>query len=168
MHTSQRPRQWRPSSTEDYEDETSESHLESSEPTSGSGSTQRKEASVGPPPSYDGDRRPGKWEDYKLRAKLWLKTTTIAETSRGPRMLQQLTGRAFDTMKFMAEDDSWFSDRDNGQKLLDEMNKPEYFGKEEVESLWNSLHKLLYAKMKQPDDDLISFRNRFEEANRKV
>lgn len=83
-------------------------------------------------------------------------------------MLQQLTGKAFDTMKFMAEDDSWFNDRDNGQKLLDEMSKPDRFGKAEIESLWNALHRLLYAKMKTAEDDLISFRNRFEEATRKV
>ena len=103
-----------------------------------------------------------------MRAKLWLKTTTIAETSRGPRMLQQLTDKAFDTMKFMAEDDDWFSDPQNGQRLLDEMSKPERFGKEELESLWSALHRLFYSKLKHTDDELVSFRNRFDEATRKV
>ena len=83
-------------------------------------------------------------------------------------MLQQLTGKAFDTMKFMAEDDSWYNDKENGQKLLDEMNKPNRFGKEEIEGLWHALHRLLYSKLKQPEDDLHQFRNRFEEATRKI
>ena len=76
-------------------------------------------SSVGPPPAYDGDRKPGAWEDYKLRAKLWLRTTTIAETSRGPRMLQ----------KYMCDDETWFNDPQNGQRLLDEMSRPDRFGK---------------------------------------
>ena len=91
---------------DDSEDESSQ--REASEHTSGatSGDTRQvnDRSSVGPPPAYDGDRKPGAWEDYKLRAKLWLRTTTIAETSRGLRMLQQLSGKAFDTMKYMCDD----------------------------------------------------------------
>ena len=84
-----RPRQWRQSVQDDEDDYSeSQSQVGSSErpsgETSSSGVMRRENASVGPPPSYDGDRRPGAWEDYKLRAKLWLRTTTIAETSRGP------------------------------------------------------------------------------------
>ena len=107
-------RQWR---ARDYEEDDEEEYSE--EPSSQQGSSVQQNApassgiskasqdrsSVGPPPSYDGDRRQGQWEDYRIRARLWLKTTTIAETSRGPRMLQQLSGRAFDTMKYLAEDD---------------------------------------------------------------
>ena len=171
------PRQWRASYRDDEEEGEEESEVQSSqretsERTSGesSGFSQQRSdrSSVGPPPSYDGDRKPGAWEDYRLRARLWLRTTTIAETSRGPRMLQQLSGKAFDTMKYLAEDDDWFNDSRNGQLLLEEMGRPDRFGKEEIESLWNSLHRLLYSKLKLADDDILSFRNRFEEANRKV
>lgn len=167
-----RGRQWRGSQAAEEEDEyeNSETPPGTSEVPSGGSSvpTRTDRTSVGPPPGYDGDRKPGAWEDYKLRAKLWLRTTTIAETSRGPRMLQQLSGKAFDTMKFLADDDEWYADRTNGQRLLDEMNRPERFGKEEVESLWSSLHRLLYSRLRQPDDDLVTFRNRFDEATRKV
>ena len=155
---------------DDSEDESSQ--REASEHTSGatSGDTRQvnDRSSVGPPPAYDGDRKPGAWEDYKLRAKLWLRTTTIAETSRGPRMLQQLSGKAFDTMKYMCDDEKWFNDPQNGQRLLDEMSRPDRFGKEEIESLWNALHRLFYSRLRQAEDDPLTFRNRFEEANRKV
>ena len=81
-------------------------------------------------------------------------------------MLQQLSGKAFDTMKYMCDDDDWFNNPQNGQLLLEEMGRPERFGKEEIESL--ALHRLFYSKLRQTDDDLLTFRNRFEEANRKV
>eukprot|EP00435_Cladocopium_sp_Y103_P056796 s1568_g19.t1 len=168
------PRQWRTSNRDD-DDEDEESYedssqRETSERPSGTGVTRQvnDRSSVGPPPTYDGDRKPGAWEDYKLRAKLWLRTTTIAETSRGPRMLQQLSGKAFDTMKYMCDDDDWFNNPQNGQLLLEEMGRPDRFGKEEIESLWNALHRLFYSKLRHTDDDLLTFRNRFEEANRKV
>lgn len=142
---------------------------EASEPSSSGNRGQTGErSSVGPPPTYDGSRLPGAWEDFRLRARLWLKTTTIAPSSRGPRMLQQLSGRAFDTMKHMAEDDEWLESPDNGRLLLEEMGKPDRFGKEELESLWSSLHRLFYSRLKQSDDDILTFRNRFEEACRKV
>ena len=166
-------RQWRGSGVRDDDDSEDESsQREASEHTSGatSGDTRQvnDRSSVGPPPAYDGDRKPGAWEDYKLRAKLWLRTTTIAETSRGPRMLQQLSGKAFDTMKYMCDDEKWFNDPQNGQRLLDEMSRPDRFGKEEIESLWNALHRLFYSRLRQAEDDPLTFRNRFEEANRKV
>ena len=165
-------RQWRGSGPREEESEDESSQRETSEHTSGatSGDTRQvnDRSSVGPPPTYDGDRKPGAWEDYKLRAKLWLRTTTIAATSRGPRMLQQLSGRAFDTMKYMCDDDDWFNDPQNGQRLLDEMGRPDRFGKEEIESLWNALHRLFYSRLRQAEDDPLTFRNRFEEANRKV
>lgn len=173
-----RARQWRPGGADDEEESYSEdvSNQGSSRQSAGAGGTssvdqssgQERMSSVGPPPTYDGDRKPGSWEDYRLRARLWLKTTTIAPASRGPRMLQQLTGKAFDTMKHLAEDDSWMDDRENGSKLLEEMGRADRFGREELESLWSALHRLLYSKLKQSDDDVVTFRTRFEETTRKV
>ena len=52
--------------------------------------------------------------------------------------------------------------------MIDEIAKPDRFGKEELESLWSALHRLLYSKLKREDDDIVSFRNRFDEANRKI
>lgn len=170
-----RSRQWRGSAFETEDDfEESSEVLGTSERQSGTSgsevrSSQDRWSSGGPPPpSYDGSRTPGVWEDFKLRSKLWLRTTTTPEAARGPRMLQQLTGRAFDVMKYMAEDESWLDDKQNGPRLLEEMSKPDRFGKEELESLWSALHRLFYSRLRQSDDDVISFRNRFEEANRKI
>lgn len=83
-------------------------------------------------------------------------------------MLQALSGRAFEAMKHLADDESWMNDVNNGQQLLGEVSKPTYFGKEEVESLWSSLQKLFYTKLRKDDDDLVTFRTKFEEATRKV
>ena len=84
------------------------------------------------PPSV-GIRSAGVWEEYKIRARLWLMTTTIEEKARGPRLLQALTGHAFELMKHMAESDEWLEDPENGKLLLEEMGKPSFFGKEELE-----------------------------------
>ena len=79
-------RQWR---ARDYEEDDEKEYSE--EPSSQQGSSVQQNApassgiskasqdrsSVGPPPSYDGDRRPGQWEDYRIRARLWLKTPTF-------------------------------------------------------------------------------------------
>ena len=124
-----------------------------------SSSDYRNKSSVGPPPQFDGDRSAGAWEEYRIRARLWLSTTPIEERSGGG---------AFEAMKHLADDDSWMNDVNNGQQLLDEVSKPTYFGKEEVESLWSSLQKLFYTKLRKDDDDLVTFRTKFEEATRKV
>ncbi len=167
---------------DDFEEEEEDSEMTSREAASGDGrssgrnfsarnppsSDYRNKSSVGPPPQFDGDRSAGAWEEYRVRARLWLSTTTIEERSRGPRMLQALSGRAFEAMKHLADDDSWMNSLNNGQQLLDEMSKPTYFGKEEVESLWSSLQKLFYTKLRKDDDDLVTFRTKFEEATRKV
>ena len=161
---------------DDFEEEEDESEFTSREAASRDGRSSgripsaripssndyRGKSSVGPPPQFDGDRSAGAWEEYRIRARLWLSTTTIDERSRGPRMLQSLSGRAFEAMKHLADDDSWMNDVNNGQQLLDEMSKPTYFGKEEVESLWSSLQKLFYTKLRKDDDDLVTFRAKFE------
>ena len=123
---------------------------------------------VGPPPAYNGDRSIGVYEEYKIRARLWLRTTTIEEKARGPRLLQALTGAAFESMKHLAESDEWMDDHQNGQILLDEMSKPNNFGREDIESLWSALQKLFFTKLRLDDDDMVSFRTRFEESVRKV
>ena len=162
-------RQWRGGVQHDLGDYDGEE--ESSIGTSGqdtANSDHRMKGSVGPPPGYSGDRSPGAFEEYKLRAKLWLHSTNLDPLARGPRMLQALTGKAFESVKHLIEDDSWCNDRDNGMQLLKLLSKPEYYGKEELESMWNAMYKLFFSELRRPEDDLSAFRSRFEEAVRKV
>lgn len=176
-------RQWqgRTRSVEEEEEDESESGSQETgsrlPASSGSGggvntgsgrSDGRSKSSVGPPPTYDGNKTPGAWEEFKVRARLWLITTPIEASSRGPRLLNALSGKAFDSMKHFAEDEQWLQSADNGDVLLREMGKPEYFGKEEIESLWGAMHRLFYSKMRRSEDDMISFKNRFEEQVRKI
>ena len=76
---------------------------------------------------------------YRLRAKLWLHTTNLDPIARGPRMLQALTGKAFEAAKHLIEDDNWCGSPDNGMELIRYLSRPECFGKEELESLWSAM-----------------------------
>ena len=174
--TSQRhQRQWRPGfqgleANEWGEEEEEEESQSSSRPqTTGTGASEhRSKGSTGPPPSYDGSRATGAFEEYRLRAKLWLHTTNLDPIARGPRMLQALTGKAFEAAKHLIEDDNWCGSPDNGMELIRYLSRPECFGKEELESLWSAMTKLFYSALRRSDDDLAAFRTRFEEAVRKV
>ena len=44
--------------------------------TSSSG-TARKSGTNAPPPTFDGSKEPGVFDDYKIKAKLWLKTSNL-------------------------------------------------------------------------------------------
>ena len=167
----QQRRGWRPAGERDLPDdeETSSYTHTQSRGDSGVGSDEgRFKGSVGPPPSYDGDRGAGVFEEYKLRAKLWLHSTNIDHVARGPRMLQALSGKAFEATKHLIEDDDWCNSRDNGAQLLKLLATPENFGKEEIERLWNSMYRLFFSELRKSEDDLPAFRSRIEECVRKV
>lgn len=83
-------------------------------------------------------------------------------------MLQALQGKAFESVKHLIEDDDWCVDKENGTKLLKLLARPQYYGKEELESLWNSMHKLFFSELRKPEDDSSAFRSKFESAVRKV
>ena len=81
--------------------------------------------------------------------------------------MQALSGRAFESVCHLVDDDSWLEAEDNGEQLLELLPKPEYYGKEELESLYQSVHKLFYSDLRKDDSDLAAFRPRFEQAVRK-
>ena len=165
-------RQWRGARRDDEEEE--EEDGQSSVPMSGgrgSMSTQSgetKKGSIGPPPCYDGNREAGAFEEYRIRARLWLFTTNIDARARGPRLLQALSGKAFESVKHLIDDQEWLDSQDNGDQLLELLAKPEYYGKEELESLYHAMYKLFFSELRKDDDDLPAFRSRFEQAVRKV
>ena len=63
-----------------------------------------------------------------MKAKLWLATTKARPCTRGPLLLQKLSGTAFTTMKYLAKDPSWMKAEDNGETLLSTMDQEENFG----------------------------------------
>lgn len=157
--------------SDDDEDDEEESPLPSSsgrDRTSTSTGNDGKKGSTGPPPTYDGSREPGVFEEYRVRARLWLCTTNLESRTRGPRLMQALTGKAFESVRHLIDDDQWLEATNNGEQLIDLLAKPEYYGKEELESLYHAMHKLFYSELRRADDDLPSFRSRFEQAVRKV
>lgn len=69
---------------EEYEYETSSMEASNSrDHTSVSGSSDYRRGSAGPPPSYDGNKEVGVFEEYRIRAKLWLATTNLDGKARG-------------------------------------------------------------------------------------
>ena len=168
-------RQWqggrsrRASDGDEDEDEEDESSVPSSSGRDrNSVSDERKKGSYGPPPTYDGSREPGVFEEYRVRARLWLFSTNVEARARGPRLMQALSRKAFESVRHLIDDDTWLDAADNGEQLVDLLAKPEYYGKEELESLYHAMHKLFYSELRRDDDDLPSFRSRFEQAVRKV
>lgn len=125
--------------SDDDDDEETPSYQSGTSRGVSSGRGNDKKGSIGPPPSYDGSREPGIFEEYRVRAKLWLFSTNIESRARGPRLMQQLTGRAFDSVRHLIDDSDWLDAEDNGEQLLDLLAKPEYYGKEELESLYSSM-----------------------------
>ena len=68
----------------------------------------------------------------------------------------------------MIDDQDWSHAQDNGDQLLELLSKPEYYGKEALESLYHAMYKLFLSELRKDDDDLPAFRSRFEQAARKV
>ena len=163
-------RQWQGRrNQDDEEEEEDESNVSSSTGrTSRSTNNDHRKGAVGPPPSYDGNREAGVFEEFRIRAKLWLYSTNVESRARGPRLLQALSGKAFESVRHLIDYAEWLEAPDNGEQLLELLSKPEYYSKEELESLYQSMHKLFYSDLRKDDDDLPAFRSRFDQAVRKI
>lgn len=119
---------------------------------------------AGPPPSFDGTG----FKDFQIRAKLWLATTKSKPRTRGPLLLKNMTGTAFDNFKHLAKDDSWLSNPLSGQLLLDQMDTREYYGDDSREDMLNCLGKLTYQLKRNKGEGQRDFCARWENAVRKV
>ena len=71
---------------------------ESSDGSDGGGGGGRTNA-AGPPPDWDGESLG--FQDYLIKARLWLATTKSKPRTRGPLLLSKLTKVPFETMKFL-------------------------------------------------------------------
>ena len=71
-------------------------------------------SNAGPPPACDGTTA---FKDYAIQVRLWLATTKVKASSRGPLLLKNLTGTLFDDLKHLAKDSQWMTAPDNGEQL---------------------------------------------------
>ena len=119
-----------------------------------------------PPPEWDGTTT--SFQDWLIKAKLWLATTRAKPRTQGPMILQRLSGQAFQSLKHYARDASWLNDDRNGHKLLEVMDTPELFGEDREEELLAALSKLTYHLRRQKEEGCRVFFNKFDDAVRKI
>ena len=123
-------RQWQGRrNQDDEEEEDDELNVSSSAGrTSRSTTNDNRKGAVCPPPLYDGNREAGVFEEFRIRAKLWLYSTNVESRARGPRLLQALSGKAFESVRHLIDEAEWLEAVDNGEQLLELLSKPEYYG----------------------------------------
>ena len=119
-----------------------------------------------PPPEWDGLSTT--FQDWLIKARLWLATTRVKPRSQGPMILQKLSGQPFQSLKHYAKDQSWLKDEKNGYKLLEVMDTPELFGEDREEELLSSLARLTYHLRRQKDEGCRTFFTKFDDAVRKI
>jgi len=141
--------------------------LTTEEETSRSSDTYRGGTNA-PPPTYDGSRFGMVFENYTIKAYLWLEHTGLRPTARGPRLLQELTDTAFEAAKHFALDPSWRADPENGQRLLEYLAEPQQFGKEAEEEILDNLRALFYEGKRKPGDSLNKYLAGFRQRYQKV
>ena len=98
--------------------------------------------SAGPPPSWDGVTP---FEDYFIKAKLWIATTKAKGRSRGPLLLKMLSGAPFEHYKHWAKDPEWMADPYGAERLLNDMDTPEKYGDDQQEHRYVQDHLPLEA-----------------------
>ena len=94
---------------------------------------EQERITAGPPPDWDGITT--EFKDYKLKAKIWLRTTRTPAHARGPLLLKNLSKGPWEDLKFLASDEDWLSDPTNGNKLLELIDSKGYYGEEQRESM---------------------------------
>ena len=120
---------------------------------------------AGPPPSWDGASG---FKDYLIRARLWLATTKTKAKARGPLLLKNLTGVPFDSMKYLAKDDSWLRSDDNAEQMLKLMDTKELFGDDDREDMLSSLVKITYGLRRGKGEEHQTFFTKWDNAVRKL
>jgi hypothetical protein len=132
----------------------------------GSSSSEDGRSNVGPPTTWDG-KNPS-FEDYEIKARLWLATTKTKAKARGPQLLKALTGEPFDDFKHLIKDDDWMGHKKNGSFLIDMMATDEFYGEEQEEELIAALSRLTYHTKKKQSETQKGFFTRWDGVMRKV
>ena len=121
---------------------------------------------AGPPPEWDGVQCA--FEDYLIRARIWLSTTRAKPRTRGPLLLKALKDTPFQDFKYLAKDPQWLQSEQNAETLLDKMNSPEFYGDDQEEHLLASLARVTYHLKRQRNETARQFLAKWEAAERKV
>ena len=103
------------------------------------------------PPEWDGASVP--FQDWLIKAKLWVATTRVNPQYQGPLILSKLSGPAFQAFKHWSKDEAWLSSKDGGNRLLQAMDRLEYFGEDKDEEMIASMARLTYRDTKMKDID---------------
>ena len=120
----------------------------------------------GAPPEWDG--KSIHFQDWLIKARLWLATTRAKGPTQGPMILQRLSGQPFQSFKHWAKDVQWLGDERGGHRLLQAMDSPEYFGEDTEEELLAALAKLTYHIRRTKDETCRQFFTRWDDAVRKI
>ena len=118
------------------------------------------------PPEWDGTSIP--FQDWLIKARLWVTTTRVKPQYQGPLILSKLSGPAFQAFKHWSKDEEWLNAKDGGTRLLQAMDRPEYFGEDKEEEMIASMARLTYHIRRHKDEGHRAFFNRWEEAYRKI
>ena len=127
---------------------------------------EHERTTAGPPPEWDGSSI--EFRDYKLKAKIWLRTTRTPANARGPLLLKNLTKGPWEDLKFLASDESWLNDPKNGEKLISLMDSKEFYGEEQRESMLAACARLTFHLKRTKGESARSFMTRWDNAERKV
>ena len=127
---------------------------------------EHERTTAGPPPEWDGDNLD--FKDYKLKAKIWLRTTRTPPAARGPLLLKSLSKGPWEDLKFLAGQEEWLTDPKNGEKLIDLMNTKEFYGEELREDMLAACSRITFHIRRQKGEKARTFLTRWDNAERKV
>ena len=122
---------------------------------------------AGPPPDWKG---PGDvpFEDWLIKAELWIASAKTKPKMRGPLILRSLSGPPFESFNHLAKDNTWLTSETNAEDLLQKMDSPEYYGDDVQEHLLASLTRITYHMKRGKNEGWQEFFARWDSAMRKV
>jgi len=82
--------------------------------------------------------------------------------------LKNLSKGPWGDLKFLASDEDWLDDHNNGNKLLELMDTKEYYGEEKRESMLATCARLTFHLKRQRGEAARQFMTRWDTAERKV
>ena len=123
---------------------------------------------AGTPPEWKGPTSDVAFEDWLIKANLWLTTTKVRPNQRGPLILRALSGSPFESFKHLAKDQHWLSSDTNAEDLLRKMDSPDFYGEDQEEHLLSSLSRITFHIKRNKQESWRDFFARWESAMRRV
>lgn len=82
--------------------------------------------------------------------------------------MKNLTKGPWEDLKYLANDESWMTDPENGTKLINLMDSREFYGEEKRESMLAACARLTYHLKRQKGETARAFMARWDSAERKI